>query len=709
MKKLKSKKSNLKNRTINFFKDIYHHPMHIFACITDIIRHIGLYISTNIFFCLFVLFNVINGVMLRYFSVGGTSNLLAYQPLLADLAIVIALGSLGYFMRHKFRVLYWFILTLIGTIICVVNSVYYTFYSSFVSVSLLLVARYADDVGDAIFDILRFKDFSYILLPICLLFIYLKLSKKKYFDANEPKYKEPKKAVSTLLCGGILGLIFVSTLNSTDLGRIAKQWNREYIVVKYGVYVYQINDIVKSIEPKISALFGYDEALRKFNEYFIDKSDEAEKNKYTDVLEGKNVVVIHAESLQDFVIGLELNGELVAPNFTKLAKSGIYFSNFYPQVSMGTSSDSEFTFNTGLMPSESGTVFVSYFDRHYVATPALLKEKGYYAVSMHGNVASFWNRMTMHKNLGYDEVIGKSGYDIDETIGLGLTDKSFFRQSVQKLKDINSKHDKFYATLITLTNHTPFDVDTGFDVTMKVEEKDETGKKVVNTYPYMEGTKLGRYLKSVHYADEAFGEFMTQMEEEGLLDNTVVVLYGDHDARLDKKYYERFYNYDYKTDGILPKNDPNYVEFDSYAEELNRSTPFVIWTKDKKIKGANMNREIETVMGMYDAMPTLGNMLGFYNKYALGHDMFSLKENDNIVVFPTGNWLTNKVYYNAQKGESRTIGESILPEDYITKNCEYAEKLLSVSNSVIVYNLLANVNQEDKDAIDESEIIEGAS
>lgn len=704
MKKIKSKKSNLKNRFKDFFNELIHNPFGVFL---DILGHIKLYLTTNIFFCLFVLVNLINGILVRYFTTGSSATLTAFQPFLADLAVIIAIGSIGYFMRHKIRVCYWYFITILCTLICIINSIYYTFYSSYVSVSLLSTAKYGEDVSDAIFDVIRMRDFSYVILPICLLFIYFKLANKKYFIEKENKNKEPKKCISTLLCAGLIGFVFASTLTSTDISRIAKQWNREYIVIKYGIYVYQINDVIKSIEPKISALFGYDEALRKFNEYFANKSDEAAKNKYSNILEGKNVLVIHAESIQDFVIGLEINGELVAPNLTELANSGLYFSNFYTQVSVGTSSDSEFTFNTGLMPANSGTAFVSYFDRTYISTPSLLKEKGYYNVSMHGNVASYWNRSVMHKTLGYDEVIGKSKYDIDEVIGLGLSDKSFFRQSVQKLKAINEEHDKFYCTMIMLTNHTPFYVEEGFDVTLKVEEKDEEGNTVVNEYPYMEGTKLGKYLKSVHYADEAIGELMEQLENEGLLDNTAIVIYGDHDARLPKNEFKRFYNYDYTTDDLLPENDPNYVVFDSYEYELNRSTPFIIWTKDKKINGVSMDKEITTVMGMYDVLPTLGNMLGIYNKYALGHDMFSLEEDDNIVVFPTGNWLTNKVYYNAQKVETYMIGDSILPENYIQEKNEYAEQLLSVSNSIIVYNLLAT-EQDDKVEIDESEIVEGA-
>jgi len=704
MKKIKSKKSSLKNRIHVFFSDLIHNPI---GFLLDTLRNIKLYITTNIFFCLYVLFNLINGIMVRYFTTGSKETLTAIQPFMADLAVIIALGALGYFMRHKFRVIYWYFITVLSALICIINSVYYTFYSSYVSVSLLSTAKYGEAVSDAIYEILRFKDFSYIILPICLLFIYFNLSKKKYFSEKENRNKEPKKAISTLVCAGIIGFVFVSTLTSTDISRIAKQWNREYIVTKYGIYVYQINDVIKSIEPKISALFGYDEALRKFNEYFINKSDTPTLNKYSNILEGKNVIVLHAESIQDFVIGLEINGELVAPNLTELANNGLYFSNFYTQVSVGTSSDSEFTLNTSLMPANSGTAFVSYFDRTYISIPSLLKEKGYYNVSMHGNVASYWNRSVMHKTLGYDEVIGKSQYNIDEVIGLGLSDKSFFRQSVEKLKNISEANEKFYATLIMLTNHTPFYIEDGYDVTLNVKEFDANGNEILNNYPYMEDTKLGKYLQSVHYADEAIGELMLQLEEEGLLDNTALVIYGDHDARLPKNDFVRFYNYDYKTNGILSDEDPNYVPFGSYEYELNRSTPFIIWTKEKKINGVSMKKEITTVMGMYDVLPTLGNMIGIYNKYALGSDMFSLKEDDNIVVFPTGNWLTNKVYYNAQKVETYMIGDSILPDGYIEERNSYAEQLLSVSNSMIVYNLLAT-EKDSKVEIDEAEIVEGA-
>ena len=105
-----------------------------------------------------------------------------------------------------------------------------------------------------------------------------------------------------------------------------------------------------------------------------------------------------------------------------------------------------------------------------------------------------------------------------------------------------------------------------------------------------------------------------------------------------------------------------------------------------------MNKEITTVMGMYDAMPTLANMLNFDYKYALGHDIFNV--DDNIVVFPNGNWVTDKVYYNAQKEETLSLKDNVVVTDEeIEKNKEYANELLEISNSIIVYDL----ENEEKD------------
>mgnify|MGYP003308102672 FL=1 len=92
-------------------------------------------------------------------------------------------------------------------------------------------------------------------------------------------------------------------------------------------------------------------------------------------------------------------------------------------------------------------------------------------------------------------------------------------------------------------------------------------------------------------------------------------------------------------------------------------------------------------MGMIDIMPTLSNMLGLKPKYALGNDMFNIK--NNIVVFPDGNWITNKLYYNSSKNEYRQLDlESSISIEEIEENNKYVDKLISISNGIITYDLI---------------------
>ena len=232
----------------------------------------------------------------------------------------------------------------------------------------------------------------------------------------------------------------------------------------------------------------------------------------------------------------------------------------------------------------------------------------------------------------YTVLLCFNGFFYDENIGFGLSDRSFMRQSVEYIKQINKEHKLYYGTMITLSNHTPFSYNELFeklDLTMTVNDK---------KYPYMENTKLGDYFVSAHYADAQIGYLISLLEENDILDNTVIVIYGDHDARISTSMWNRYYNYDYETDDVLDSNDKNYKELDYYWQELNRSTPLIIWSKDEKFK-TNYAKKVDTAMGMYDVSVTLGNMLGVYNKYALGTDVMDKK--DNLVVFPNGNYLTN--------------------------------------------------------------------
>ena len=650
------------------------------------------YISTNKQFIAFVIGNLINACLLRFFTV---HNYFAIKPFLADLAIVLILGSFVYLFKAKKQFTYLMVVSILFNIICIVNSLYYTYYMSFASFSLIAVSLMTVDVGDAVVkNVLQFKDFIFLWQLIFLVGYHIHLKKKKYIEFAGPKENRKKRFTGTLICGLVIYALFFATVTSVEFSRLSKQWNREFLVTKFGIYTYQFNDLFKSLDAKFNTLFGYDNAAKDFRDYYTENTIEINENEYTNIFEGKNIIVIHAESIQKAAIDQEFNGEQVAPNLNRIKDEGIYFSNFYSQASSGTSSDSEFTFASSLLPVTNGSVAVSYWNREYETLQKMLKEKGYNTLSFHANNGDFWNRNNLHKSLGYNTFYSKSSYEIDDenVIGLGLSDKEFFKQTVPIIKKEYEENGKFFATLIMLSNHTPFDaLDKYGEFDTNIKEVAEDGTEIV--YPYMEDTKLGNYFKSVHYADSAIGELFEELDEAGLLDNTVVVIYGDHDAKLPKSDYVRLYNYDKETDGVLDKEDENYYPVDYYQYEINRAVPFIIWTKDRQF-----NKTVNTAMGMVDVMPTLSNMFGLSPKYALGNDVMDL--DNNLVSFPNGNWLTNDIYYNSQKDEYKVINpDAIIDSDTITRNNEITSKKLQVSNDIILYDLIKN----EKDRLDRTE------
>ena len=154
---------------------------------------------------------------------------------------------------------------------------------------------------------------------------------------------------ATLLVAVIIIAINMLNMDGTDYSRLTKLWNRDYNVKRFGIILYQFDDLAQSLTPKINSLFGYDEASKEFREFYANlkkENDSKEDNKYTGVLEGKNVIFIHMESIQTFLVNMQVNGVEITPTINRLSKEGMYFNNFYPQVSTGTSSDTEFTLNT---------------------------------------------------------------------------------------------------------------------------------------------------------------------------------------------------------------------------------------------------------------------------------------------------------------------------------------------------------------------------
>ena len=225
------------------------------------------YFKENRLFLVYILVCVLNSTLLRIFTMPTMENYLSIKPIVADLAIVTIIGSFSYLFKGRGRYTYLLIWAVIFTAICTINSAYYTFYTSFASVSMLSLTQYIGEVGDAVVEnVLQIKDLVYILPLGFFIYYYHRLNKKDNYK-HYTKETRLKKFKHTIIGGALILLVFVLSLSSLEISRFVKQWNREYIVMRFGIYMYQGNDIVTSIGPQISAMFGYDDAKKEFNEY----------------------------------------------------------------------------------------------------------------------------------------------------------------------------------------------------------------------------------------------------------------------------------------------------------------------------------------------------------------------------------------------------------------------------------------------------------
>jgi len=650
------------------------------------------YIIANRLFLSYVIISVIGTLFLREHTIENTAKI---YPFITDLGIILLVGAFGYFVKPKKQFRYFFSWLLVFSLIEIVNSIYYVFYTSFASFGELATISQTETVTGSIWEKMQLFYIVYLILPMIFYYIHNKLNKSPYYNFLDKVEKGKKMFLATFIVGFAFISFSFANATGTDYSRLNKQWNRLYIVERFGILLYEVNDLFQTLRPKLSSLFGYEEAQELFLNYFSNEDNlkYKESNKYTNVLKGKNIVFVHMESMQTFLMDVAFNGQELTPNLNKLALEGMFFSNFYPQVSTGTSSDTEFTLLTSLMPVASGTVFVSHYEKVFNSLPKYLTESGYYTFSMHGNLSSMWNRNKAHPSLGYQGMYFEESFDYsnEDIINLGINDKLFFNQAINIMEEIESSYPNYMGTVITLSNHSPFtflDLYGQYDFSTTYEEYNEvTGLMQKYTTNFIEKTPVGNYMHSVHYADAALGEFINYIKESTAFDNTVFVFYGDHDAKLSRKEINYLYNYNYKTGEVLSEEDEGYVLYDSYAHELNKKTPLIIWSKDEDLKNI-FKGKIDYYMGMIDVAPTILNMLGITNEYALGHDIFNIKD-ENLVAFPNGNFLTNLIYYNNSKGDFKVINENaIIEEEYINNKIKYVESLLEVSNSIIVYNLL---------------------
>lgn len=364
------------------------------------------------------------------------------------------------------------------------------------------------------------------------------------------------------------------------------------------------------------------------NDNISDKElEELKGNKYIPFTEhstfglakDRNVFVIQVESLQEFTINQKVNGQEITPHLNALLKESAYFNNVYQQIGAGNTSDAEWTMHTSLYP-EGMDPTVNVIDGSEI--PSLvrtLKANGYGTSTYHADDITYWSRDKLYPALGFDYIYTSEDIPNEKEIGFGPADEVLFEYVESQLPQQLATHTKMYSNIITLTNHTPFDMPEEYQYL-------DLPKSYQDTY-------VGNYLQSVRYTDEQIGKFIEHLKQTGIYDKSIILMYGDHSGLHGAPVTE-------KDKGLLKE---------IIGHDYNLSDRFIIPVLFNA--PGILNGEVYSQLGgQIDLMPTLLNLLGIeHPTQMMGHNLFQYKKNllGMRYYMPGGSFISDKLMYVA--------------------------------------------------------------
>ncbi|TYS47651.1 LTA synthase family protein [Bacillus infantis] len=591
--------------------------------------------------------------------------LLLVNPLGSSLLILgIALLFKG---RAKYTAL--IVIDLFMSILLYANVLYYRFFNDFITLPTLTQTQNVGNVSGSILTLLQPSDlifFADFLLIVALLFL-------PFTKFEGKKIPQRKVKVLLLFALGISGLnLALSEVDRPQL--LTRGFDRNYIVKYLGMYNYTIYDGVQTTKAAAQRVMANSDDMTEVINFT--KSNYAEPDPdYFGAGKGMNVIYLHMESIQNFLINYELHGEEVTPFLNSLAEDGstLYFDNFFHQTAQGKTSDAEFMVANSLYGLPQGSAFTMKGLNTYQAAPAILAQKqDYTSAVFHGNMGSFWNRNEIYKSLGYNHFYDANYFEMnpDQMADYGLMDKPFFEQSMPYLEELPQP---FYANFITVTHHYPFKLNDE-EATIG---KHTTGDKTVDNY-----------FQTARYADEALEQFFGYLKENGLYDNSIIIMYGDH--------YGISNNHNKAMEEVIGK------EVTAFESAGLQRTPLFIRVPGME---GGVNHEYA---GQIDLLPTLLHLLGIDTKdyVHLGSDLLS-EQHDEVIPFRNGDYVSpvftsaEGKYYDSETGV-------LLEDDRLEEARRYkenAEQKLALSDRIVNGDLLRFYTPEEFTPVDRSDYI----
>ena len=558
--------------------------------------------------------------------------------------------------------------------------------------------------------------FYLIFIPFILLIIYyifidkfteIKLN-KKFVLKSHIKYEPGIRTVSTLIILFLLGFVYNETLTipfmQNELQTVSNEDLFAYpsipslVINEFGVIGFGFLD-VKSlyVEPTNNYVFNGEEnnnisintdrtfddtlwnelisnessnKLNNINNYLINNTI-SDYNDYTGLFEGKNLIVIMMESVNEIFINKDLY-----PNFYKLYSEGISFTNNYSPRNSCATGNNEFSAMTGIYSIQNNCTANVYRKNTYpYSIFNLFNNAGYKTMSMHDYTEAYYYRSIIHQNMGSGKYYGVQDLGIPyyNEYKNWASDEDFMEVAMDIT--LSDTSEPFMLWLTTVSSHQPY-----------VQSSIEGDKYLSITEDTDYPMDLRRYMSKLKTLDNALGILLERLEESKELDDTVIVLFGDH------------YPYGLKDSTI------NYVldyDLDDYERE---KTPFVIYNSEIS------PQSIDKYTSYINLTPTIANLfnLNYDPRLYMGYDVLS-DDYWNVVTFADGSWKNNLVYYNAGTSNVKYYVEDGMSIDEIKNINQIITNKMQMSSYIIENNYFKYLDESLKELEEEHNVYANVS
>lgn len=579
--------------------------------------------------------------------------------ILFSIPIAVILNLITSVFKPKINKFLTYIITIAFIILFSAQIVYYSMYEAIISFFSMMHGGQITEFMEAIIDVVlrNWYGIALFALPLVILIV---LSKKKVLLFERNSLKEIAIKMTSVVVVHLVALLCVNFINTNMMYSNKNLYYNIHIpkvtANRMGLLTTMRLDLQRFIfgfEEKLSvetSITPIEEEENSYNVTYIDfdkliqneenntikemheyfSSQEAsKKNKYTGMFKGKNLIVLVGESFSSLAIREDLT-----PNLYKLYKEGFQFDNFYTPIFPVSTADGEYITDTSLIPKEGVWSFLKIAGNYMpYSYPNVFEKQGYSSNAYHNHTATYYER---------DKYIETMGYNSYLAVGTGLEDRmdtsnwpNSDYEMVKTTMDDYINNEKFMAYYMTVSGHMNY---TKIGNMMVYRNWDQ-----VKDLPYSHKAKS--YLAANIELDKAVGELIRRLEEAGKLEDTVIVISGDH------------YPYGLTLEEI---NELSTFERDDKFEKYRM--PFLIWSGSMKepIK-------VEKIGSSLDVLPTVLNLFGaeFDSRLLIGRDILS--DTEPLVIFSDRSFITDKGKYNAVTGEFIANEGTTVEEGYVDK------------------------------------------